>query len=100
MLGDKLVRVDGVDCMGLVRDDIKRRVLGHADSKIVLEFQRASIFKVSPARSHQKNRMTRVEGDSFGVLSIFPLRALPLHDLLFRRFACVFRHSYCCHWTE
>jgi len=51
MLGDKLVRVDGVDCMGLVRDDIKRRVLGHADSKIVLEFQRASIFKVKMRRT-------------------------------------------------
>lgn len=52
MLGDKLVRVDGVDCMGIVRDDIKRRVLGPADSEIVLEFQRAgqSAFVVSGSR--------------------------------------------------
>jgi hypothetical protein len=46
--GDKLVRVDGVSCLGVLRDDIKRRVLGPPQTEIVLDFQRAGheIFTV------------------------------------------------------
>jgi len=38
--GDKLVRVDGFDCMGVPRDVIKSRVFGPPHSEVVLEFQR------------------------------------------------------------
>jgi len=45
--GDKLVRVDGFDCRGVPRADIKERVKGPANSEIVLEFERAGqVFKI------------------------------------------------------
>ena len=45
--GDKLVWVDGFDCTGVPRADIKERVKGPAQSEIVLEFERAGwVFKV------------------------------------------------------
>jgi hypothetical protein len=45
--GDKLVRVDGFDCTGVPRVDIKERVKGPAQSEIVLEFECAGwVFKV------------------------------------------------------
>jgi hypothetical protein len=45
--GDKLVRVDGFDCMGVPRAVIKSRVLGPPNSEVALEFQRdRRMFKV------------------------------------------------------
>jgi hypothetical protein len=45
--GDKLVWVDGFDCTGVPRADIKERVKVPAQSEIVLEFERARwVFKV------------------------------------------------------
>lgn len=54
MPGDKLVRVDGFNCQGVLRDDIKRRVLGHPNSEIILDFERAgqSVFKVGVLEKH------------------------------------------------
>ena len=52
--GDKLVRVDGFDCMGVPRAVIKSRVLGPPHSEVVLEFCRpgfARIFKVTLLRT-------------------------------------------------
>jgi len=40
-VGDQLVRIDGFDCVGQARKEIKRRVLGSPDTEIVLEFKRA-----------------------------------------------------------
>ena len=46
--GDKLVRVDGFDCMGVPRAVIKSRVLGPPSSEVVLEFQGdRRVFKVT-----------------------------------------------------
>ena len=45
--GDKLVRVDGFDCIGVPRAVIKSRVLGPPNSEVALEFQRNQrMFKV------------------------------------------------------
>ena len=45
--GDKLVRVDGFDCIGVPRAVIRSRVLGPPHSEVVLEFQRdRRMFKV------------------------------------------------------
>ena len=45
--GDKLVRVDGFDCIGVPRAVIKSRVLGPPNSEVALEFQRdRQMFKV------------------------------------------------------
>ena len=50
--GDKLVRVDGFDCMGVPRAVIKSRVLGPPNSEVVLEFQRdRRVFKVTLLRT-------------------------------------------------
>ena len=50
--GDKLVRVDGFDCMGVSRAVIKSRVLGPPNSEVVLEFQRdRRVFKVTLLRT-------------------------------------------------
>jgi len=52
--GDKLVRVDGFDCMGVPRAVIKSRVLGPPNSEVVLEFQRdRRVFKVTLLRQAQ-----------------------------------------------
>ena len=52
--GDKLVRVDGFDCMGMPRAVIKSRVLGPPNSEVVLEFQRdRGVFKVTLRRQAQ-----------------------------------------------
>ena len=52
--GDKLVRVDGFDCMGVPRAVIKSRVLGPPNSEVVLEFQRdRRLFKVTLLRQAQ-----------------------------------------------
>ena len=52
--GDKLVRVDGFDCMGVPRAVIKSRVLGPPNSEVVLEFQRdRGVFKVTLRRQAQ-----------------------------------------------
>jgi len=45
MLGDQLVRIDGLDCFGRARDDVNRRVFGTPfaqDTDIVLGFKRDS----------------------------------------------------------
>ena len=48
MLGDRLLRVDSFDCVGVPREHIKRRVLGPANSEIALEFDRPGhrVFQV------------------------------------------------------
>ena len=52
--GDKLVRVDGFDCMGVPRAVIMSRVLGPPNSEVVLEFQRdRGVFKVTVRRQAQ-----------------------------------------------
>ncbi len=40
-VGDQLVRIDGFDCMGQARHEIKQRVMGPEGTNIVLEFKRA-----------------------------------------------------------
>ena len=52
--GDKLVRVDGFDCMGVPRAVIESRVLGPPNSEVVLEFERdRGVFKVTLRRQAQ-----------------------------------------------
>ncbi len=41
LVGDQLVRIDGFDCVGQPRHEIKRRVIGPQGTEIVLEFKRA-----------------------------------------------------------
>ena len=41
MVGDRLIRVDGSECKGMIRDDIKRRVVGPPNSEVLLTFRRA-----------------------------------------------------------
>jgi hypothetical protein len=41
LVGDQLVRIDGFDCVGQARHEIKRRVIGPEGTEIVLEFKRA-----------------------------------------------------------
>ncbi len=66
--GDKLVRVDGFDCMGVPRAVIKSRVLGPPNSEVVLEFQRdRGVFKVTLRRQAQllsSNVRNRVSGSA------------------------------------
>ena len=59
MLGDQLVRIDGLDCLGRAQDDVNRRVLGTPcaqDTDIVLGFKRAGqdSYEVILRRTFQK----------------------------------------------
>lgn len=48
MLGDNLLRVDSFNCVGVHRDDIKRRVIGPSNTQVTLEFGRPGqdVFQV------------------------------------------------------
>jgi hypothetical protein len=63
MLGDQLVRIDGLDCLGRARDDVNRRVLGTRyaqDTDIVLGFKRAGqdSYEVILRRTFQLEKAT------------------------------------------
>ena len=52
-VGDQLVRIDGFDCVGQARHEIKRHVMGPQGTEIVLEFKRAGqdTFEVTLLRT-------------------------------------------------
>ena len=53
LVGDQLVRIDGFDCVGQARHEIKRHVMGPQGTEIILAFKRAGhdTFEVKVLRT-------------------------------------------------